>query len=108
MLKYTPALFVCFLLVFSGTLAAQEGSASKAANPANSKAARQNSGAYSKSSAAKTQFMRESGYRNGRPGYVVAYRKPLACGGADDISNLEWLTAAEAKAKDKADRKGCK
>ena len=54
--------------------------------------------------------MRESGYRNGRPGYVVAYRKALACGGAsDDISNMEWLTVAEAKAKDKADRsKGCK
>ena len=27
------------------------------------------------------------------------------CGGAsDDISNMEWLTVAEAKAKDKADR----
>jgi hypothetical protein len=54
--------------------------------------------------------MRESGYRNGRPGYVVAYRKALACGGAsDDIANMEWLTVAEAKAKDKADRsKGCK
>jgi hypothetical protein len=54
--------------------------------------------------------MRGSGYRNGRPGYVVAYRKALACGGAsDDISNMEWLTVAEAKAKDKADRaKACK
>jgi hypothetical protein len=105
MSKYPLALFVCFLLLFSGTLAAQEATAPKAANPKNAK---QNSGAYSKSSAAKTQFMRESGYRNGRPGYVVAYRKSLACGGADDISNLEWLTAAEAKAKDKAERKGCK
>jgi hypothetical protein len=68
----------------------------------------QKSEAYSASTAAKTQFMRESGYRNGRPGYVVAYRKPLACGGADDINNLEWLTAAEAKAKEKAEQKGCK
>jgi len=52
--------------------------------------------------------MRESGYRNGRPGYVVAYRKPLACGGTEDISNLQWLTVAEAKAKEKTERKGCK
>jgi hypothetical protein len=65
-------------------------------------------GGTSSQSVAKTQFMRESGYRNGRPGYVVAYRKPLACGGADDPSNLQWLTVAEAKIKDKADRKGCK
>ena len=105
MLKHPIALLVCSLLLFSGTLAAQQETSTKAAS---SKDARQKSGAYSKSSAAKTQFMRESGYRNGRPGYVVAYRKPLACGGADDISNLEWLTAGEAKAKDKADRKGCK
>jgi hypothetical protein len=51
--------------------------------------------------------MRETGYRNGRPGYVVTYRKPLACGGTDDVSNLQWLTAAETKAKAKGG-KGCK
>jgi len=32
--------------------------------------------------------MRERDYRNGRPGYGVAYRKSLACGGSDSISNL--------------------
>ncbi|PYU34180.1 MAG: hypothetical protein DMG31_06890 [Acidobacteria bacterium] len=98
--------FVCVALPFSGTFAGQEGGASKPGS--NSEAARKTSGTYSRSAAAKAQFMRESGYRNGRPGYVVAYRKPLACGGADDPGNMEWLTIAEAKAKDKMERKGCK
>lgn len=104
-LKHPLAFLACFLLL-SGSLAGQEGAASKAGG--NSKDKKKESAAYSPSAAAKTQFMRETGYRNGRPGYVVAYRKPLACGGADDISNLEWLTVSEAKAKDKAERKGCK
>lgn len=96
------------LLSLSVAFAGQQANPSKP--DANSKPAKQNSEAYSTTTAAKAQFMRESGYRNGRPGYVVAYRKALACGGApDDISNMEWLTVAEAKAKDKADRaKGCK
>jgi hypothetical protein len=106
MSKRLITFFICGFLPFSVTLAGQQGSPSK--SDSNSKAADKNSAAYSPSAAAKAQFMRESGYRNGRPGYVVAYRKPLACGGADDISNLQWLTVAEAKAKEKAERKGCK
>jgi hypothetical protein len=105
MLKCLLPFFICLLLLFSGTLAAQQGSASKSES---SSSAAQKSSETSRSSAAKAQFMRESGYRNGRPGYVVAYRKPLACGGAADPSNLQWLTTAEAKAKVKAERKGCK
>ena len=95
------------LLSVSAALAGQQASPSK--SDASSKP-KQNSEAYSTTTAAKAQFMRESGYRNGRPGYVVAYRKALTCGGAsDDISNMEWLTVAESKAKDKADRaKACK
>ena len=100
------AFFICFVLLFSRTLAGQQGGASK--SDGSSKTAQKNNRAYSTSTAAKTQFMRETGYRNGRPGYVVAYRKPLACGGTDDTSNLLWLTIAEAKAKDKTERKGCK
>jgi hypothetical protein len=98
------AFFVCVLL-WSGTLAGQNTGTPKADN---SKAAKKGSETYSASAAAKAQFMRETGYRNGRPGYVVVYRKPLVCGGTDDPSNLQWLTTAAAKAKDKADRKGCK
>ena len=103
MSKGPIAFFVCVLL-FSGTFAGQEAGTSKSDN---SKAAKKNSETYSPGAAAKTQFMRETGYRNGRPGYVVTYRKPLACGGADDTSNLQWLTTAEAKAKEKTEHKGC-
>ena len=99
------AVFIC-LLPLPVVAARQTGASKSEAAPT---AAKKGSETYSPSAAAKAQFMRESGYRNGRPGYVVAYRKPLACGGTADISNMEWLTTAEAKAKDKADRsKNCK
>lgn len=35
------------------------------------------------------------------PGYVVDHIKPLACGGADRPSNMQWQTIAAGKAKDK-------
>lgn len=41
------------------------------------------------------------------PGYVIDHVKPLACGGADDPSNMQWQTVADAKAKDKWERIGC-
>lgn len=100
MSKALITLFLCVALPFG--LAAQQASTSKS----DTKAA-QKSAAWTPSSAAKAQYMRETGYRNGRPGYVVAYRKPLACGGTDDTSNLQWLTVAEAKARAKSG-KGCK
>jgi len=107
MSKPLIAFFMCALLSVSAALAGQQAGPPKSDSEA--KPAKKNAESYS-TTAAKAQFMRETGYRNGRPGYVVAYRKALACGGAaDDISNMEWLTVAEAKAKDKADRsKGCK
>lgn len=40
-------------------------------------------------------------------GYVVDHIKPLACGGKDHPSNMQWQTVAEGKAKDKWERKGC-
>ena len=106
MLKRVLPFFLFVLLTSSGAFAAQQANGSK--SEAGSKAAAKDSETYSPTKAAKTQFMRETGYRNGRPGYVVAYRKPPACGGAEDISNLQWLTIPEAKAKEKAERKGCK
>jgi len=60
-----------------------------------------------RSAAARHQFIRQSGYPHGRKGYVVDHKIALACGGADDPSNMQWQTKAEAKAKDKAERKGC-
>jgi hypothetical protein len=41
------------------------------------------------------------------PGYVVDHVYPLACGGADLPTNMQWQTVAEAKAKDKWERKVC-
>ncbi|HYC43998.1 MAG TPA: hypothetical protein VED01_00810 [Burkholderiales bacterium] len=41
-------------------------------------------------------------------GYVVDRVIPLLCGGADDASNMRWLTLAEAKEKARWDRIGCR
>jgi len=41
------------------------------------------------------------------PGYVKDHVLPLACGGPDSVANLQWQTAAAAKAKDRRERKGC-
>ena len=48
-------------------------------------------------------FMKQSGHSKGRTGYVVDHIKPLKEGGADDPSNMQWQTKADAKAKDKAE-----
>jgi hypothetical protein len=49
-----------------------------------------------------------TGRSNGKcPGYVVDHVKPLACGGADNPTNMQWQTVTEAKAKDKWERIGC-
>lgn len=41
-------------------------------------------------------------------GYVIDHVKPLACGGADHPSNMQWQTVKDGKAKDKWERKECK
>jgi hypothetical protein len=58
-----------------------------------------------RSSSARRQFMRMTGYPHGRPGYVIDHIVPLMCGGADKPSNLQWQTIKEAKAKDRTERK---
>lgn len=42
------------------------------------------------------------------PGYVIDHVKPLACGGADDPSNMQWQGKAAAKTKDAWERNGCR
>jgi len=37
--------------------------------------------------------------RGACPGYEVDHVKPLACGGADDPGNMQWLTKEENRAK---------
>jgi hypothetical protein len=61
-----------------------------------------------RSEAEKDAFLRETGFPHGRPGYVVDHRVPLACGGADAPSNMQWQTVEAAKIKDKTERIGCK
>jgi hypothetical protein len=70
--------------------------------------ARDARGRFVRSEAAKHAFEAQSGYPKGRPGYVVDHIRPLACGGADVPSNMQWQTVAAAKAKDKTERVGCR
>jgi hypothetical protein len=69
---------------------------------------------YHRSRAARAAFERAhpcpaTGRSSGAcPGYVVDHVTPLACGGADAPSNMQWETVQEGKAKDKWERKGCR
>jgi hypothetical protein len=61
----------------------------------------------------REQFQREhpcpaTGKKTGScPGYVVDHINPLACGGLDTASNMQWQTTATAKTKDHWERIGC-
>jgi len=65
---------------------------------------RDSHGKIKRSEAAKKQFMKQTGYSHGRPGYVIDHIVPLANGGRDDPSNMQWQTKADAKAKDRWER----
>jgi hypothetical protein len=75
---------------------------------------RDSHGRIARSEAAKHSFEKShpcpsTGRSGGHcPGYVVDHIKPLACGGADAPSNMQWQTEAEGKAKDAWERKGCR
>lgn len=68
-------------------------------------------GRIKRSEAAKGAFKRQhpcpsTGKSRGAcPGYVIDHVKPLANGGADDPSNMQWQTKEAAKEKDKWERK---
>jgi hypothetical protein len=70
--------------------------------------ARDEKGRIQRSAAARHAFARQTGYPKGRPGYVIDHIVPLACGGADAPSNMQWQTIAEAKLKDKSERAHCR
>lgn len=41
------------------------------------------------------------------PGFIIDHITPLACGGADYPTNMQWQSTAAARAKDKWERQGC-
>lgn len=69
--------------------------------------------AHPRSAAVKAEFQRlnpcpANGARRGAcPGYVKDHIVPLDCNGLDIAQNLQWQTVADAKAKDKWERKQC-
>jgi hypothetical protein len=66
-----------------------------------------------RSQAAKDLFKQlhpcpSNGHTSGAcPDYVIDHIKPLACGGLDAPSNMQWQTVEEGKEKDKWERKDC-
>ncbi len=65
--------------------------------------ARDSNGRLVRNEAAKREFLGQTGYPHGRPGYVVDHIVPLKRGGCDCPANMQWQTVEEAKAKDKSE-----
>src|SRR5262249_3118280 len=70
------------------TKSATSGKQSSA--PSATGVARDEHGHIQRSDAARHGFARQTGYPNGRPGYVIDHIVPLACGGADAPGNMQW------------------
>jgi hypothetical protein len=70
--------------------------------------ARDAHGRIKRSETAKETFMRQTGFPKGRSGYVVDHIIPLACGGPDVPTNMQWQTKAQAKVKDAYERRNCR
>lgn len=54
------------------------------------------------------RFARETGYPNGRPGYVVDHKIPLCAGGHDAMGNLQWQELLESRVKDRFELQLCR
>ena len=67
-----------------------------------------------RSSSVKSEFQRQhpcpatGNIRGACPGWVKDHRIGLCVGGEDKPDNLRWMTVADAKDKDKWERKGCR
>lgn len=46
--------------------------------------------------------------RGACPGWVVDHIEPLCAGGPDHPRNMQWQTVADAKAKDRHERRQCR
>lgn len=49
----------------------------------------------------------DGSYKGRCSNYVIDHVKPLACGGLDSSKNMQWQTKADARVKDRWERKGC-
>ncbi len=58
-------------------------------------------GRIARSASARESFLKQTGYPNGRPGYIVDHIVALKRGGCDCPENMQWQTIEDAKAKDK-------
>jgi hypothetical protein len=112
------ALFLAMLLPASGrghsTAPKRPGTHSSAGRSRTTRAPRSRTTREPRSREARAAFMRQhpcpsTGRTSGAcPGYAVDHVRPLACGGADAPSNMQWQTVAAGKAKDKWERTGCR
>ena len=106
-----PALLLAALLALAAsrpsvapqpaTSRAATSQSSQPSTRAASGPARDAAGRIIRSEAARRAFMRQTGFPNGRPGYVIDHIIALKRGGADEPNNMQWQTVEEAKAKDK-------
>ena len=78
----------------AGSITAEAGTAMRTI------CARDSHGRIARSPEARQEFMTQTGYPHGRPGYVVDHIIPLKRGGADAPWNMQWQTIAAGKAKD--------
>jgi cobalamin biosynthesis Mg chelatase CobN len=91
----------------SGSTSSTSSSGTKTKQSSASTQPRDSKGRFVRSEQAKHDFEKLTGYPKGRPGYIVDHIIPLACGGPDTPTNMQWQTVADAKAKDAVERKGC-
>lgn len=63
--------------------------------------ARDKHGKIKRSERAKDEFKKRTGFPQGRPGFVIDHIVPLACGGADDPSNMLWQSIESSREKDR-------
>jgi hypothetical protein len=89
------------------TATAERPAHESSVTPALVAVARDERGRIQRSDAARHAFARQTGYLNGRPGYVIDHIVPLACGGADAPGNMQWQSIVEGKAKDRWERSDC-
>ncbi len=95
------SLLICLLLLLPVTVTAGGKGSGRHKSYSSSSVKRDSNGHIARSSAAKSDFMKQSGYPHGRQGYVVDHVVPLKKGGSDSPSNMQWQSKEAAKAKDK-------